>query len=104
MTILEEDEESQIIANVEMKSSFKTKWDAIMIKWRDIFVEKALEKNVNEVTTIESTSKYAFVAKLLLQERKRSKVFFLEGCKKRNERMHARNIMKFFEIKCLHYM
>ena len=82
MTILEVDKESQIIANVEMKSSLETEWNAIMIKWTDIFIEKALEKNVNEVTAFESTSKYSFDGKHLLKERKGSKVFLLEECKR----------------------
>ena len=54
---MEDEKESLIKANIEIKSTFEAKEDAIMTKWREIFIS-----NANEVCALESTSKVALEA------------------------------------------
>ena len=68
MTILEAEKESLIKPNAKIKSSLDANKDAIMIKWRDVLIQKTTKGNSNKVGAPKSTSKNALDDKEL-QER-----------------------------------
>ena len=66
----------------------------------NVLIKKEPNENVMDVSAPKSTSKDKLDVIQLYEREKRKQILLLEGCEKRNQRMHscfAKNITKFFE-------